>query len=281
VVFGGSSLRPLDGMAPGMPAENGRPSGYPAEQAFLTLLGGFELEIAGKPLALPRRVQRLIAFLALRGRPLHRAYVAGRLWLDASQEQAYGSLRVALWNARRLHCPVVEASTTHISLSRHVRVDAHAVVARAESILHGTGPAGCDDVDLLVGAAELLPGWYEDWVLPEREWLHELRVLALERAGENLLAAQRNSEAAIAGLAAVHADPLRESAYSVLIRAHLAAGDVAEAFRHLHTFTTNIRGSLGVAPSTKMQELAGAMRADRSDHVPGRKEPVPEPGRRA
>src|SRR5262245_45701564 len=210
-------------MARGTLAKTARPVGRATEDASLALLGGFDLEIAGKPLALPRRVQRLIAFLALRGRPLHRAYVAGRLWLDASQEQAYGSLRVALWNARRLHCPVIEASTTHVGLSRHVRVDADTVVACAERILHGAGPVGSGDIDLLVGADELLPGWYEDWVLPEREWLQELRVLALERAAEDLLAAQRNSEAAIAGLAAVHADPLRESAYSVLIRVHLAA----------------------------------------------------------
>jgi DNA-binding SARP family transcriptional activator len=134
-------------------------------------------------------------------------------------------------------------------------VDAHAVVDGAQSVLHGNGPAGREEMDLLVAADELLPGWYDDWVLTEREWLQELRVLALERAAEELIAARRNSEAAIAGLAAVHADPLRESAYSVLIRAHLASGDVAEASRHLRAFTANIRARLGVAPSEKVQEL--------------------------
>jgi DNA-binding SARP family transcriptional activator len=219
------------------------------------LLGGFELDVDGKPLVLPRRVERLVAFLALRGRPLHRAYVAGRLWLDSSQDQAYASLRVTLWHARRLHCCVVEATPTHVGLARHVGVDAHAVVVRAQSVLHGNGPVGREEIDLLVAADELLPGWYDDWVLTEREWLQELRVLALERVAEDLLAARRNSEAAIAGLAAVHADPLRESAYSVLIRAHLASGDVAEASRHLDAFSANIRACLGVAPSEKVQEL--------------------------
>lgn len=261
-VVGRSSLRP-----PESPRRVPEQDGRPPEEARLMLLGGFELEIAERPLALPRRVQRLVAFLALRGRPLHRAYVAGRLWLDASQEQAYGSLRVALWEARRLRCSIVEASTTQVRLSRHVRVDAHAVVACAERVMHGTRPVDSDDVDALVGAGELLPGWYEDWVLPEREWLQELQVLALERAAEDLLAAERNSEAAIAGLAAVRADPLRESAYSVLIRAHLAAGDVAEACRHLHAFKANLQGRGGVAPSQKLRELIGAMLPTAADSL--------------
>jgi DNA-binding SARP family transcriptional activator len=231
----------------------------PTEDAALTLLGDFGLEVTGAPLALPRRVQRLVAFLALRGRPLHRAYVSGRLWLDASQEQAYASLRVALWDARRLGCRVLEASNTHIGLSPHVRVDAHALVAVAETILHDDGAVRREDINLLIRARDLLPGWYDDWVLHEREWLHELRVLALESAAEELLAAHRNLEAVIAGLAAVHSDPLRESAYCVLIRSYLAAGNKAEALRHIRVYSSHVSRELGIGPSPRMQALINAM----------------------
>lgn len=55
----------------------------------MTLLGGFDLSHAGKAIPLPTSAGRLVAFLALRGRPLSRAHVAGNLWLDASQEPDY------------------------------------------------------------------------------------------------------------------------------------------------------------------------------------------------
>src|SRR5438876_559476 len=86
----------------------------------LFLLGGFELRAGPRPVELPLRVQRLTAFLALANRRLHRAYVSGRLWLDATQEQAYGSLRAALWEARRFALPLVEATSTHVALSPFV-----------------------------------------------------------------------------------------------------------------------------------------------------------------
>jgi len=83
----------------------------------LELLGGFQLQSCGEVLAVPPRVQRLLAFMALQRRPLHRAYVAGRLWLDLSQDQAHGCLRTALWRAAALRAPVVAATATHVSLA--------------------------------------------------------------------------------------------------------------------------------------------------------------------
>ncbi len=204
---------------------------------------------------LPLRVQRLVAFLALRGRPLQRAYVAGRLWLDASQEHAYGSLRATIWEARRLHCPFVQASNTQVALAPQVRVDAEELEQCAARVLHGDGfPIGAD-LDRLVCAGELLPDWYEDWVLQERAQLHELRLLALESAAETLIAAGRTSEASIAAFAAISAEPLRESSCCLLARACLAAGNRVEADRHLAEFRARLRRQCGLEPSPRMREL--------------------------
>jgi Bacterial transcriptional activator domain len=63
----------------------------------LSLLGGFELRCAGTEVAVARGGQRLLALLALQGRPLERLWVAGTLWLDATEERAGASLRSALW----------------------------------------------------------------------------------------------------------------------------------------------------------------------------------------
>ena len=221
----------------------------------LGLLGGFVASITKRQLMLPLRVQRLVAFLALRGHPLHRTYVAGHLWLEASQEQANGSLRATIWNARRLQCPLVQVSSTHVGLSPLVVVDVHELEQCAARVLHGDSPPLGEDIELLAHASDLLPDWYEDWVVQDREQLQELRVHALERAAERLIAAHRNSEASIAALAAVNAEPLRESSCYLLVRATLAAGNYAQAHRHFSTFRTRLSQEVGLEPSPRIREL--------------------------
>ena len=92
----------------------------PAEQKSrqLLLLGGFELRWAGGPVRVQRSGQRLLALLALQRRPLERLYVAGTLWLDASEERAGASLRSALWRLPQPGgSPVVQTSVTHLRLA--------------------------------------------------------------------------------------------------------------------------------------------------------------------
>jgi DNA-binding SARP family transcriptional activator len=200
-------------------------------------------------------VQRLLAFLALQGRPLHRAYVAGRLWIELSQEHAHGCLRSTLWRLGRFPYRCVEVTSTHLALSPGVAVDARELELAAESVLHDGEPRTTEDVECLTRAAELLPDWYDDWVLQERERLRQLRLLALEAAGEALVSARRYSEAAIVALAAVGSDPLRESAYRLLIRAYLGEGNVAEALHQFALFRSQLRSDLGLEPSAQMDAL--------------------------
>lgn len=91
-------------------------------------------------------------------------------------------------------------------------------------VTHFTQSAYCRD---------LLPGWYEDWVLAERDGLQHLRLRALEEVAEVLLRRGRCSEALDAALAAVRRDPLRESTLRLVLRIHVAEGKRVEALRHL------------------------------------------------
>jgi two-component SAPR family response regulator len=63
---------------------------------IVALLGGFALFWGGSVLGIPMVSQRLLAFLALHGRMVKRAAVAGTLWPDASERHAYSNLRSAL-----------------------------------------------------------------------------------------------------------------------------------------------------------------------------------------
>jgi DNA-binding SARP family transcriptional activator len=222
----------------------------------LQLLGGFQLAVDGTALVVPPHVQRLVAFLALQDRPLRRTYVSGKLWLDSTQEQAFGCLRTTLWRLRRASAPIVHATSTHLVLDPCVAVDARDVVATAERFLHRHEALDETDIDRLAHAAELLPDWYDDWVGQERDRIGQLRLLALETVCEELVAAARYREAASAALAAVAADPLRESARRLLISTYLKAGNAAEALRQYADFRARLDREVGLEPSFRMLELA-------------------------
>lgn len=226
------------------------------------LLGGFELGVDGRSIRIPVHAQRLVAFLALHDRPLHRAYVAGRLWIDLSQEQAHNCLRSTLWRMRGPSRPVVDASATHLVLDPAVDVDARELESAASRVLHHES-LSAHEIDQLVNAADLLVDWYEDWVVEERDRLRHLRLLALETACTELVAANRFTEALVAGTAAVAGDPLRESATRALIAAHGATGNVAEALRRYEAYRSSLAETLELTPSPHMTELIHSI-------VPGR-----------
>ena len=228
----------------------------------LELLGGFELQAQNRSVRAPLHVQRLLAFLALHGgRPLHRGYVAGRLWIDLSQEHAHASLRTTLWRMRRVGCHVVDVTSTHIAIATSVTVDVHELEECARRVLQAGAPATSQELYLLAHAEELLPDWYQDWILQERERLHQLRVIALEATAEALILVRRYADAAMAALAAIGADPLRESAYRLLIRSDLGDGNAAEALRHFDAFRTELMTLYGLDPSPQMQELVRGLHA--------------------
>jgi DNA-binding SARP family transcriptional activator len=241
------SLRAL----PPPPSVDGAETG---EAVMLQLLGSFGLRIDDRVVRVPPHVQRLVAFLAVHERPLHRAYVSGRLWIDKSQEQANGALRTTLWRLQRLPCPIVEVSTTHLALDASVTVDVRQLTSSTRRALRGE-PLSEDDVERLVEADDLLVDCYEDWVLDERDQLRQQLLLALEAGCLQLLAERRHAEAVMAAHAAMSCDRLRESAVRVLIEAHSAAGNVAEALRRYDSFRAELATRLQLEPSGQLTRL--------------------------
>src|SRR3954447_4040631 len=84
---------------------------------------------------------------------------------------------------------------------------------------------------------------------------------ALELAAIRLSHAGRNGEALQAAYAAVHAEPLRESAHRTVVQVHLAEGNLAEALRAYERFRAVLAVELGILPSEQMTGLVwGACR---------------------
>ena len=159
-------------------------AGEPAavEPAELVLMNGFSLRSGGAAQRLSASAQRLVALVALQGRSVSRQRAAFTLWPDSSEAHAYGSLRTALFRLRAV-CPgeSLLESRSEFELSATVGVDvrrAYELAARLESA--GSLNGETKELERLLDCGELLPDWYDEWVLVERERFHELRLRALE-----------------------------------------------------------------------------------------------------
>lgn len=222
----------------------------------LRLLDGFSLEQDGRPVHTPHSVRRLIAFLGVRGRR-GRAEIAGTLWPDVTESRAQASLRTVLWRMHRLTPRPLVAGGEALSLAGTVGVDVRVLVATARHVLNEGEdvPLNGSPLPALTVMGELLPGWYEDWVLFERERLRQLQMHALEAIAGRLTAERRFAEAIEAAMAAVRLEPLRESATRVLIAAHLAENNVVEAIRWFESFRDGLTSELGVEPTPDLERL--------------------------
>jgi DNA-binding SARP family transcriptional activator len=221
----------------------------------LSLLEGFQIEATTGDIELPFSSQRVLAFLAIQTRRSSRTWVASTLWGDCCEERAGANLRSALWRINRCGHQMVDANTNAIRLAAEVAVDLRDSAARAHEVLGSDEMPADADFGILIDVGELLPGWYDDWVIIERERFRQLRLHALEKLCEQLARAGRFGQAIEAGFVAVSAEPLRESAHRALIRAHLLEGNRGEAVRQYERCREALQRELGVDPSPVTRRL--------------------------
>ena len=152
---------------------------------------------------------------------------------------------------------VVRATFQDVSLAEDVRVDIRDARVLAHRLLNSN--EGIDD-DLgghAISAlsVDLLPDWYDDWAIADAEEWRQLRLHALDALAEKLTAVGRYGDATSAALAAVRAEPLRETAHAALIRVYLAEGNRAEALAAYERYREMLRKELGLEPTEFIQAL--------------------------
>jgi DNA-binding SARP family transcriptional activator len=229
---------------------------------FLKLLDGFELVWRGTVVHLSTGSQRVAAFLALQAKPVPRSFVAGNLWLKSSEERAHASLRSALWRLHHCEAPVVTSTREYVGLLPSVAVDVREQVRIASRMIRSG--ADIDDIDdRAVLEGELLPGWYDEWVVLERERLRQLRLHALEELADSLCAEARFGEAVEMVMTAIRVDPLRETAHHALIKIYVAESNVTDAIRHYEQYSQLLHRRLGIEPSPHVRQLIADVRPNR------------------
>lgn len=219
----------------------------------LHLLGSWQLLLHGQPQTVGSRQQKLITCLALLG-PRPRGHLAGLLWPESTEQQAAGSLRVALFKIRHQLPGLLTGDSDPLRLSSDVEIDTVRLRASVESIRSEAGPLRPDLTDLLY-SAELLPGWYDDWVLFEQERLRQLRICALEALARRHLGEGRPDAAMTAAMHAAAIEPLRESANALMIRSQVRAGNLVAARRTLEDFRRRLATEMGLQPSPRLERL--------------------------
>jgi DNA-binding SARP family transcriptional activator len=225
----------------------------------LRLLGCWQLLGNGAPAVVGSRQQRLITALALMG-PRPRAYLAGLLWPESAEQQAAGSLRATVFKVRHQLPGLLSDTLEPVSLAPRVAVDIRKLRERAE-LARSSGHVD-RGLDELLYIAELLPGWYEDWVIFEQERLRALRVSTLEALAWQYLDRDEPDLALAAARQAARIEPLRESAHVLIVRAQIQAGNTAAAHRTVEEFRRRLRDELGLEPSARLRAAAGGGSGD-------------------
>jgi DNA-binding SARP family transcriptional activator len=176
------------------------------------------------------------------------------------EDHALASLRTSLWRLNRSVRALVTPHGPSLRLSPSAGLDTREQELVATRLLREHR----DDVEWLerqlprLWPRDLLPGWYDDWVVVERERLNQLRLHALEHAAALLTAHHRLDSALDVALEAVRTEPLRETANEQLIRVHLARGNVYDAVRQYQLYRGILHRDLGVAPSPHLARLVSS-----------------------
>jgi WD40 repeat protein/DNA-binding SARP family transcriptional activator len=237
----------------------------------LRLLGQFDLRLDGDVLDIPSRpAQSLLAFLVLNAGILHRReLLSGMLWPGSTEANARGYLRHALWRIRT----AFEACSR--SWRDYLQADDIAVRFRRDSpywldahvLLQRKDPSAWT-VDQLIAAVslyrgELLPGFYDEWTILEREHLRALFDHKMELLLERLIDGRRWREVSEWAEYWISRGFVPEPAYRAVLLARAALGDRTGEAESYQRYVVALDRELGLEPTEEMQALHEQLRSDK------------------
>ena len=135
-------------------------------------LGKFEIRIDGTPIEIPaRKAQTLLAYLLMNSADqFRREQLAGMLWPDYDESSARSKLRYSLW---QLRSALGEDFFIANKMTLAFNFESSCWVDSIELEEDTSDQLAIDQLEQLVGLyqGEFLPGFYEDWILLERDQL--------------------------------------------------------------------------------------------------------------
>ena len=250
----------------------------------IRLLGGFNLLYNNQEVATlnTTRLQSLLTYLVLhRGVPQQRQHLAFLFWPDTTEAQARNNLRQLLHQLRQAF-PAVEhflSANTH-TLHWHLVTPFHLDVAAFEQALMLADAASrrndqralqdaLEQADSLY-RGELLPGCYDEWILPERDRLRQSHLHGLEHL-LRLFEGQGDTVTAIRYVQRlIGLEPLSEDFYRRLMRLFALNNDRASALRVYHTCVSTLQREMGVEPDLATRQAYERLMQQETSVIPAR-----------
>jgi len=243
----------------------------------IRLLGQFDLRLAGAPLDLPSRpAQSLLAYLVLNPGLVHRREkLAGLLWPEATDANARGYLRKALWQIRKTLPPGETPGSDYwlvdeIAIGFNAQSDYWLDTAELEREPDGAGRLEADRQAVAAYRGELLPGFYDEWAVLERERLAARFEQRVGRLLEEQLAAQAWPAVLEWAERWIALGGTPEPAFRALMLAHGRMGDMSAVAADYQRCVDALARELGVEPSEQTLALYAQLRgnADRGRLAP-------------
>lgn len=234
----------------------------------INLLGEFRLQYDDSFVAtiVQPRMQALLAYLLIhRDFPQYRQQLAFLFWPDTLESQARTNLRQLLHYLHRALPDAdqflqIEAKTVQWRQKSSFAVDVADFNSHLEAATTARKEGHVDSERIELEYAlkyyrgELMPACYDDWIIPERERLHQAYGKALERL-ILLEEDQRDYPLAIEHAERLlRHEPLHETTYRRLMGLHAMNGDRANALSVYHTCATVMERELGIEPNQETQE---------------------------
>lgn len=264
----------------------------------ITLLGEFSITIDDKVYAFSGdRPISLLTYLVLhRDTAVSRQQLAFTLWPDSSDSQARTNLRNLLHTLRQTVPQVDDILATDSTTLRwqsdpaqHIDVaEFEKKLATAADAISSEEKIACFESAVALYKGDLLPGNYDDWIMPLREELRQQYLDALQQLVSLLEQQKAYRAAARYGQRHLMHDPLDEQAYVQLMRLYALGGDRAGLRRVYSACVATLRQELDVEPSTATQaayeqlmrlEAPGSTLPESSsiETAPANPRPLPQP----
>jgi len=235
----------------------------------------------GEPIKIRPQAMVLLAYLLLyRNRSHRRDMLAGLFWGDMDEKHAKRCLNTAIWRLRRRlkvddhpECSILDTFTPG-EIKFNQKADCWLDVDIFESkIMSGLAKQDSElEIQNLEEAhqlyvGDLLEGFYDDWVLRERERLRELYLKSLASLMKFHQLDGNLEKSLICGQCILDMDPLREEICRSMMRMYVSNGQRNLAIQQYKNCCENLEAELDIPPMLETQVLYQEILLSDSSHL--------------
>jgi DNA-binding SARP family transcriptional activator len=240
----------------------------------LNIIGKFSATVDGHEVGLSRKAQALLGYMILTSsRQLPRTKFIGLLWSEKEDALAKGSLRQSLSLIQRelkfLGCTQFHADQLNVSFEiEHVACDVMEIVSDAErGIVNPLLFARERLTDNILDDVEGIDPAFSEWLAETRPLIHERLVDALTKLlpDEDQTAISAAEEAAAKAI--YRLDCENEPALRVLIKSHVAAGNIGAALALYARIWRQLEDAYDIEPHKLTQDLIASVRQQQPETV--------------